>query len=164
MKRVDEGGVKDRESVEYNSHGKKKIEKGGENNPPTIEHTRRMRIRHLRRLAKLRTEYRAEKMGTARMCILSAVHPCQIPGKLKSLRSQERRRPMIVGHRVHKDKLALGAEEKALQNFARCETVTCGPGSQVVCERAFAAQSKSLHGAPSVSDGDQFGSAACERA
>ena len=88
MKRIDERGIKDRESVEHNPDCKKQVEKGGENNPPAIEDTRTKGISHQRCLAKLRTEYRAEKVGPTRVCILAAVHPCQAPGKLKSLRGQ----------------------------------------------------------------------------
>jgi hypothetical protein len=37
MKRLDEGRVKDRESVKDNADREKEIQKGGDNNPPTVE-------------------------------------------------------------------------------------------------------------------------------
>jgi len=46
MKRLDEGRVKDRESVKDNADREKEIQKGGDNNPPTIEDTWRRGISH----------------------------------------------------------------------------------------------------------------------
>jgi hypothetical protein len=47
MKRFDERRIEDGEAIEYEPDCKKQIQKGGKNNPPTIEDTRKQAIGHL---------------------------------------------------------------------------------------------------------------------
>ena len=116
MKRFDERRIEDGEAIEYEPDCKKQIQKGGKNNPPAVEDTRKQAIGHHANQSRSQGWHREDRDDPGAPSPLGTFWSGS--GKTGSSSRPEDQAPgMIVFHNVDKDNVTSRGMRPSVENL-----------------------------------------------